>query len=85
VHSEHRVRARETVVSTLQDRLQAEVRRSQQSRDRDRTIFRKVHGREARSGEFSPDFGRLLFLILPTRLMIVFLYLLLLGSQRFED
>jgi hypothetical protein len=49
-HSEHRVRARESVIATLQDRLQAEVRRSQQTRERNRTTFKRVHGREIRSG-----------------------------------
>ena len=53
VHSEHRVRARETVIGTLQDRLQAEVRRSQQSRDRDRSVFKKVQGRDMRTGSRS--------------------------------
>ena len=49
-HSEHRVRARETVIATLQDRLQAEVRRSQQTRERDRSTFKRVQGREVRNG-----------------------------------
>ena len=49
-HSEHRVRARETMIETLQDRLQVEVRKAAQERERDRKVFAKVHGRSPRKG-----------------------------------
>ena len=49
-HSEHRVRAREKMIETLQDRLQGEVRKAALERERDRKVFAKVHGRSPRKG-----------------------------------
>ena len=49
-HSEHRVRAKEAVLSRLQEKLDAEIARDQSNRRRDRDLFQQLQQRGPRAG-----------------------------------
>ena len=49
-HSEHRVRAKEAVLSRLQEKLDAEIARDQSNRRRDRDLFQQLQKRGPRAG-----------------------------------
>ena len=51
--SEHRVRAKETVISRMQERMESEAARQQAAKDRDRDLFARIQNRQLKPGSAS--------------------------------
>ena len=52
-HERHRVRAKETVISRMQERMESEAARQQAAKDRDRDLFARIQNRQLKPGSAS--------------------------------